>query len=173
MIIQPMISMQSLWNKTEIRYTLDGNEPTISSALFSEPFKISANTILKARSFNRTGLGSNITEALYQKVQPIPAAEARDLKAGLNYRYYEGQWTNLPSFDDLQPLKRGITKAPDLTAVETGEDHYVLVFEDYAGEFLQLNYIEPEMNNRFCPLSGFSIERGTIFPENESKRNSI
>ena len=45
---------------TEIRYTLDGNEPTINSLLFSKKFSVKENMILKSRCYNKEGRGSSV-----------------------------------------------------------------------------------------------------------------
>ena len=44
----------------EIRYTLDGTEPTIESSLYENPFVVESETILKARCFNKKGRGGSI-----------------------------------------------------------------------------------------------------------------
>jgi hypothetical protein len=48
-----------------IRYTLDGTEPTASSALYSAPISVAANVTIKARGFKTDWLSSPIATAAY------------------------------------------------------------------------------------------------------------
>ena len=45
------ITLSSEKPGVEIRYTLDGTEPTEKSALYKKPFVISKTTMVKAKSF--------------------------------------------------------------------------------------------------------------------------
>lgn len=64
-----------------IRYTLDGTEPTASSAAYSAPIALSATTTVKARAFAANKEASDIVFATYTLGDP-PAAEP------------DPQWTN-------------------------------------------------------------------------------
>ena len=46
------LSLTSEKDPIDIRYTLDGSEPTISSPLYVEPFIVTDSIILKARLFD-------------------------------------------------------------------------------------------------------------------------
>jgi|GEM_PF-261042 len=50
---------------SEVRYTLDGSEPTIGSTLYTGPVAIDASTVLSARVFKEGHVPSNITAASY------------------------------------------------------------------------------------------------------------
>ncbi|MEP6645830.1 MAG: lamin tail domain-containing protein [Saprospiraceae bacterium] len=50
---------------TNIRYTLDGSEPVDTSTLYTDPITVSANTVLRARSFDPGLLPGNTTTATY------------------------------------------------------------------------------------------------------------
>jgi len=58
----------------EIHYTTNGALPTASSTLFSKPLKVSKNTYLRARAIKEGMLESEILEASYFKVIPLPEA---------------------------------------------------------------------------------------------------
>ncbi len=49
---------------------------------------------------------------------------------GLNYRYYEGNWTLLPNFNALTPVKTGVSPNIDLT-VKNNSDSFGIVWEGY------------------------------------------
>lgn len=50
--------------------------------------------------------------------------------AGLNYKYYEGTWDNLPNFDNLTAVKTGTTAGFDLS-IRNRDDNFGLVFTGY------------------------------------------
>lgn len=51
--------------EAEIRYTKDGGEPSLSSALYTGPVLIDGTTTLKARAFRDGWTGSNVTTGTY------------------------------------------------------------------------------------------------------------
>lgn len=69
----------------EIRYTLDGTEPTASSALYSTPLSVSKTTIIKAKAF-KTGYTSSATitktYTITDSNQPAAWAAGTAYKAG-------------------------------------------------------------------------------------------
>ncbi|MGE7775737.1 fibronectin type III domain-containing protein [Chitinophaga sp. NPDC101104] len=52
----------------------------------------------------------------------------RPVANGLNYRYYEGNWSVLPDFNTLTPIKTGISEIPDLS-VRNRNDQFGFVWE--------------------------------------------
>ena len=48
---QPLMITITSPTKGEIRYTLDGSEPTVSSMLYTKPFELTTTTVVKARVF--------------------------------------------------------------------------------------------------------------------------
>lgn len=114
----------------EIRYTLDGTEPTRQSLLYSSPIPITANTTLKAISCNREGGKSRLATAVYSRATLIPPVKEKGLKPGLRYSYYEGTWEMLPDFDELEAAASGTTSGFGLQ-VRQMEDNFGLVFKGY------------------------------------------
>jgi len=49
------VSMNSGFPGLEIRYTIDGTEPTQDSPLYSEPIQAAGNAVIKAAGFSKTG----------------------------------------------------------------------------------------------------------------------
>lgn len=56
----------------ELRYTLDGSDPTPDSALYRGPIKIDQTTTLKAAGFKRGECATRISVAEYWKFPPVP-----------------------------------------------------------------------------------------------------
>ncbi|MBO4751350.1 MAG: chitobiase/beta-hexosaminidase C-terminal domain-containing protein [Bacteroidales bacterium] len=59
------ITMKSATPDAEIRYTLDGSEPTESSPLYKSPVKISSSTIVSARAFKKGYAPSFVARSHY------------------------------------------------------------------------------------------------------------
>ncbi len=58
-------------------------------------------------------------------VTPSPAAGS-----GLSYKYYEGDWSTLPDFNSLQPVKSGSVSNIDMSA-RNRNDYYAFLWEGY------------------------------------------
>jgi hypothetical protein len=50
---------------------------------------------------------------------------------GLSYDYYEGEWLQLPDFDELSPQKSGKVYNFSLEEIDTREDHYAICFTGF------------------------------------------
>ncbi|MCG3120744.1 MAG: hypothetical protein ALAOOOJD_03572 [bacterium] len=116
----------------EIRYTLDGTKPNRSSSLYTQPLTISGDrTTLQAMAFGKNGFESEIESATYTKAQLLAASPRRELAAGLEYKYYEGDVDSLPNFSLLQPKKSGHVDSMNVTSMREVNDHYLLLFSGY------------------------------------------
>lgn len=71
----------------EIRFTLDGSEPTAESPLYEEPFFILESTTVKARTFRDGFIDSATTERVYSILEP---ADRIDDSLEALYRFDEG-----------------------------------------------------------------------------------
>ena len=65
------ITSSSLPAGTSIHYTLDGSEPTLQSATYTQPLTISGTTILRAAAVDGTGLVTPIATATYLFMEDI------------------------------------------------------------------------------------------------------
>ncbi|MFA6471643.1 MAG: chitobiase/beta-hexosaminidase C-terminal domain-containing protein, partial [Candidatus Latescibacterota bacterium] len=61
----PTVSLSALSPEAEIRYTLDGGDPTVTSLLYSTPLTISSSRVLKARAFKHGILSSPVEVRTY------------------------------------------------------------------------------------------------------------
>jgi len=118
-----------------IRYTLDGGEPTADSPAYRATLTFKEDATIRARCF-RGG-------------RPLPGRPAMarlvflnglaNTSPGLVYRLYEGSWSNLPDFEQLDPVKTGVAAQCDL-GVSDRNNRFGLVFTGYlhvprAGEY--------------------------------------
>lgn len=78
----------------EIHYTLDGSDPTFSSALYTGPFRITGTTI-KARAYDSTGIALG---DIYSKTYTAyPEHNPSGFKYEEFYLYSDKQWEMIPS----------------------------------------------------------------------------
>jgi hypothetical protein len=117
----------------EIRYTLDGSDPTASSTLYTGPFSIEKDTTIRAATFARRWAHgdkhrSAITEARFTRQAPRPAESGDFPLPGLNATLYKGNWNNLPDFSKLEPVSRVAVERVALPP-ETPAKDFALVLE--------------------------------------------
>lgn len=106
----------------QIRYTVDGSEPSISSSLYSLPVELSKSAVLKAASFLNEAKVSptevvelDVHKAIGKTViyknkwEGYPAQEARTLTNGIKggLTYNDGQWQGfIRNFDVIVDFER-------------------------------------------------------------------
>jgi predicted alpha/beta superfamily hydrolase len=138
--VQPMAGIlpagTSTWvyienRNSNLRYTTDGSEPTINSALCEDKIKIDKACILKVKSIAPAAYQ---TPTIAREFKEGPYMEGlktiKKLKQGLRYTYYEGVWDSLPDFAKLKAVKEGITDNLDLTKA-LKKDSFAIKFEGY------------------------------------------
>ncbi|NOR33979.1 MAG: family 78 glycoside hydrolase catalytic domain, partial [Bacteroidales bacterium] len=104
-----------------IRYTLNGSEPNEHSPVYSEPFKIHSNTIIKAKLFKTGYTSGSFRSSSLTFVDP----EGN----GLIDRYYEGAWEKIPDFTSLEPVRTGILYKIGLDQIPFKQDKFGLIIE--------------------------------------------
>jgi len=98
-------------SEEEVRYTMDGQEPTKESPLYKEPLVISKSTVIKAKAFRKNLAESRIATAGYDEAKNhILEKKISSLKQGLTYKYLERNWYTLPDTINIQPTKEGIAE---------------------------------------------------------------
>lgn len=99
----------------EIRFTLDGSEPTLASARFQEPILLTDTTTVKAAVFYPNGRKTSAVEKTYRKTDPVQLGD-RKLFPGLQYRYAEYWGDKIPEFSSLTVAKSGLVDNFDISA---------------------------------------------------------
>jgi alpha-L-fucosidase len=114
----------------DVRYTLDGSAPSAASAKVGSAIRLKETTTVSARCFRGGRPASGVTRRSFDKVAPVPAAERPDAVPGLTAGYYEGDWSVLPDFRKLKPVRRGTAAGFDITGRQT-DDKFGFVFEGF------------------------------------------
>jgi alpha-mannosidase len=125
------VALKSTYLDDQIRYSLDGSEPDQTMLLYKEPFVIKEATVVKARAFNPVHGPSFISVMPLNKVTNEHKPEnPANTKSGLFFKYYEGQWSQLPDFSSLRIVKSGSIPAfriPD----NIRRDNFALLFDGF------------------------------------------
>ncbi len=126
------IEMKSVPGEMQIRYTLDGSEPTRYSMPYDDPFMIEKTTLIKARGFTQNYDSSLVSVSNVQYVDPR--------YNGLDYWTYSGDWKVLPDFTTLTHEKQGVVYTPTLERIDTPAGNYAVLYKGFlniikAGEY--------------------------------------
>ncbi len=114
-----------------VRYTLDGSEPTKDSPVCETMIKISEPCTLKVKSIGSRYKNYPTVTRVFTEGEYIKAPKtAKNLKPGLKYSYYEGVWDSIPDFSKLTPVKTGITDKIDFSFA-LKRDSFAVQFEGY------------------------------------------
>ena len=113
----------------QIRYTLDGSEPTEKSPLYESPFTITKSCVIKAKAF-RDGLESRTMVLDAVKAENIPAVSRKLTVNGVNYEYYEGTMFKTNMIRKGTLVEKGTMPEPTIANARL-TDHYGYVFEGY------------------------------------------
>ncbi len=109
---------------TGIRYTLDGSEPTLESPLAAGPVRLTETTVVSARGFIKGVPVTGTAQETFTKTALRPPDDpGGGLKQGLSFAYYEGEWTALPQFAGMNPIRRGEALHIDLSQKRRHENY--------------------------------------------------
>ncbi|NJK84325.1 MAG: hypothetical protein HC912_11610 [Saprospiraceae bacterium] len=125
------VSLNAAFDSLDIHYTLDGSEPTRQSPRYTAPFNIEQSTTLQARAYTRDGRASRIQTLAFRQMSPQAPSSVKKTTSGLRYAYYEGEWQQLPNFEQLTALRTGVVQQLALTQIEHRPEHFGLVLEGY------------------------------------------
>ena len=123
------VALATTTSGAEIRYTLDGSEPTETSALYAAPVPVDRSLTLKAKGFkpgaapSRT-LTLEAEEAVFRKGA---LAGETATHPGVAYSYYEGVFSCVNDIRKGKYVSSGTMPAPSI-AQAPQEDHFAYVF---------------------------------------------
>jgi hypothetical protein len=112
----------------DIRYTLDGKDPTKASKKFEKPFAIAGgNTTLKVLAIDNATSATATAKAVFTKVKGKAGETISRRALGLEWALYQGSWSFLPEFGSLRPSVNGVWHAPELAAYREVEAYATMV----------------------------------------------
>jgi len=110
----------------EVRYTLDGSEPTPASPLATEPLRLGATTTVRARAWYDGVASPYLAEATFEALTPATACDS-PTEPGYAYTYYEGGWQTHDQMSSADAVERGQATSISLAPVRR-EQHCALEF---------------------------------------------
>ena len=122
------VALATTTSGAEIRYTLDGSEPTETSALYAAPVPVDRSLTLKAKGFkpgaapSRT-LTLEAEKAVFHRGMPAETAT----RPGVAYSHYEGVFSCVNDIRKGKYVSSGTMPAPSI-AQAPQEDHFAYVF---------------------------------------------
>lgn len=113
----------------EIRYTLDGSEPTEASALYAAPVPVDRSLTLKAKGFKPGAAPSRTLTLEAEKAVFRKGIPAEDIatRPGVAYSYYEGVFSCVDDIRKGKYVSSGTMPGPSI-AEAPQEDHFGYVF---------------------------------------------
>jgi predicted alpha/beta superfamily hydrolase len=114
-----------------LRYTLDGTEPTINSPACKLKIEINKPCTLKVKSVSTNYKNVPAITRIFAAGDYMKGEESNDnFKQGLKYSYYEGVWDSVPDLSKLTAKKQGTINTLDLNfAIK--KDSFAVRFEGY------------------------------------------
>ncbi len=121
------VKIESVDENVEIRYTLDGSNPTKESKLYTGEFELSESAVLIAKTFR--GDEESLIEKAYYRV--IESGDGN----GVKYNYYKGEedakWEYLPAFESMIPVKSGQVYEFRMNVIDHRESYYAISYDSY------------------------------------------
>ena len=115
----------------EIRYTLDGTEPSADSQLYEKPFVLNNSATIKLKAFKNGFAPSATAVYLASKAIYREPSSVKPKKNGVNFRYYEGNFSKTSEIETKGRLvKSGICNKPGLSMAQI-PDHYGFIFSGF------------------------------------------
>ncbi|MGQ9620358.1 MAG: PA14 domain-containing protein, partial [Bacteroidales bacterium] len=90
-------------------YTLDGSDPLKSGILYSGPIKVMQSCSLKTFAIHGKDSSRTVAYNLVKK-DLIPGIEGGRYTKGLNVEIFKGEFTSLPDFSSITPVKTTVTQ---------------------------------------------------------------
>ena len=123
------VALATTTSGAEIRYTLDGSEPTETSALYDAPVPVDRSLTLKAKGFKPGAAPSRTLTLEAEKAvfRKGAAAGETTTRPGVAYSYYEGVFSCVNDIRKGKYVSSGTMPAPSI-AQAPQEDHFAYVF---------------------------------------------
>ena len=107
-VIDPIsVTLSTPEPAAEIRYTLDGSEPTVDSMVYSGPFPVDRSTAVKARVFVNGWPNEYVACRQYTFVKPLAGATVGPLVGGLDYQCFEPPQAGVVDLPVAKPVRSG------------------------------------------------------------------
>ena len=121
------VCLRSRTGGAEIRYTLDGSEPSRSSWLYEHPFRIDRDVTIKAKAFREGFAESPLMSVHAFPVTFSPARKVSSATPGCLFTYHRGAFKRAADVAASPVVSSGTMKVPSIAGAPD-EDHFGYVF---------------------------------------------
>jgi len=124
------ITLRSGRDNVEIRYTFSEKPREVDSnyRIYHGPFDIRQECTINARCYRNGKPVSGTESRNYKQRLPVVALAVSDLKPGLSYRYFEGNWDSIPKFTKLPQWYFGTVDTLSLSPRKRDENYAMYFF---------------------------------------------
>jgi len=116
---QTELKIQNPLQGTLIRYTTDGSNPTIQSAVYSGALPILKSQQIKAAVFSKENKHGDVYTINYKKTPYLAAVEIKAPKKGLDFSYYPKAYTKVALINEAERTFKGSTSAIEIPVKDT------------------------------------------------------
>ena len=124
------VDLRTRTEGAQIRYTLDGKEPTQSSALYDKPFLIDRDKTILARAFKDGFEASPIMSVHAFPVEYVSASKLEYSTPGCHYTYHLGEFKKAADVLSSPVVSKGTMPVPSISGAPDA-DHFGYVFTGY------------------------------------------
>ncbi len=124
------VDLRTRTEGAQIRYTLDGKEPTQNSALYDKPFLIDRDETIIARAFKEGLEASPIMSVHAFPVEYLLAKKVSSTNPGCGYTYHQGEFKKAADVLASPVVSKGTMPAPSIAGAPDA-DHFGYVFTGY------------------------------------------
>ncbi|MDO5571355.1 MAG: GH92 family glycosyl hydrolase [Bacteroidales bacterium] len=124
------VDMGCATDGSSIFFTLDGNEPTEESQLYTAPLVVENNCNIKFRAYKKGYTPSSIVNINAVKAVNKKADKKKLIKNGVKYNYYEGYFTQTSDLLKSNPKTTGVDSIVSISN-SLQEDHFGYIFSGY------------------------------------------
>ncbi len=130
---QASVNMDAGLKNLNIKYTIDGSDPTKNSLTYTKPFTVDKSVLIKARAYTSDGKVSRVVSKQFKKVKPLKSKKVTNSKRGLIYKIYEGDWRNKKQ-EFIKPehkTKEGLMTVLSLNDLQVDNEFWAIEIDGY------------------------------------------
>jgi len=125
------VTLGSLTEGAQVRYTLDGNEPTAESTLYSGSIEFTGDAFIRARAFKEGCEPSEETAVKATKAEYLPADHSEHSEHGVNYSFWHGDFSKVADIETKGEFQKSGTLSRPSTDSTDVNDYYGFIFSGW------------------------------------------
>lgn len=122
-----LVALATTTSGTNIRYTLDGSEPTEMSLRYEKPFELDRTVQIKAKGFKAGFRPSRTLSIMATKAELKAPLPVNPTLKGTFYNYFEGVYQKVADLKNSPLLDKGVMLEPSIKDAKKA-DHFGYIF---------------------------------------------